>query len=247
MAPASPGPGVTRPQDVDRWPSRFDMTIIKAEKVRGNRKQRTIVRLERWAEGCGAVLQPIDVQHTRSADYEVTFPDDDRTTIIVEVKEIGFDFEVKLTEGSPVIELPETGSGEGRFRSADRVRNKIRKSAKQLQPYAGHGLPTLLLVGVSNPVIDRSVFLPLDIPIAMRGGGPAIVLGKSGVTIQSTARGGAQAKGEFNRSISAVGRLECLEERRARDTDAPERLIVYRHDNAKVEFPSYLPGISIAM
>ena len=71
------------------------MTIIRAEKVRGNRKQRTIVRLEKWAEGCGAVLQPIEVQRTRSADYEVTFSDGEKTTIIVEVKEIGFDFEVK--------------------------------------------------------------------------------------------------------------------------------------------------------
>jgi hypothetical protein len=223
------------------------MTIIKAGKARGNRKQRTIVRLEKWAEGCGAKLQPIEVQATRSADYKVTFPDDEQTTIIVEVKEIGFDFEVKLTEGSPVIELPESGPGEGRFRSADRVRHKIRKSAKQLQPYADKLLPTLLLVGVSNPVIDRSVFLPLDIPIAMRGGGPAIVLGDSGMTIQSTARGGARATGEFNRSILAIGRLECLEERLARDADSPERIIVYRHDNPKVSFPSDLPGISVAM
>ncbi len=221
------------------------MTIIRVGKVRGNRKQRTIVRLEKWAEACGALLQPIEVQSTRSADYKVTFPDEEKTTIIVEVKEIGFDFEVKLSEGSPVIELPETGSGEGRFRSADRVRNKIRKSARQLQPYAEHGLPTLLLVGVSNPVIDRSVFLPLDIQIAMRGGGPAFVLGESGMTIQSTARGGAQATGVFNRSISAIGRLECVEERLARDSDAPERIIVYRHDNPKVEFPTVLPGISV--
>ena len=144
------------------------MTIIKAEKLQRNRKQRTIARLENWAEGCGAVLQPIEATLTRSADYKVTFPDSGKATIIVEVKEIAFDFEVKLTEGRPMIELRETGSGEGRFRSADRVRNKIRKSAKQLQPYAEQGLPTLLLVGVSNPVIDRSVILPLDIPIAMR-------------------------------------------------------------------------------
>lgn len=223
------------------------MTIITTEKVRGNRKQRTIVRLEKWAEGCGAALQPIDVQPTRSADYKVTFPDEENSTVIIEVKEIGFDFEVSLTEGTPVIELPETGSGEGRLRSADRVRNKIGKSAKQLQPYAEIGLPILLLIGVSNPVIDRSVFLPLDIPTAMRGGGPAIVLGNSGMTIQSIARGGAQATGKFNRSISAIGRLECLEERRAREADAPERIIVYRHHNAKLEFPSDLPGISVAM
>ena len=75
------------------------------------------------------------VQPRKSADYEVTFPSDEKTTIIVEVKEIGFDFEVKLTEGSPVIELPETGSWEGRFRSSDRVRNKIHKASKQLQPH----------------------------------------------------------------------------------------------------------------
>ena len=223
------------------------MTIIKGGGVRGGRKQRTIARLEKWAEGCGAVLQPIDVQRWRTPDYAVTFPGDEKTTIIVEVKEIGFDFEVKVMEGSPVIELPETGSADGRFRSADRVRNKIRKSVRQLQPYADEGLPTVLLVGVSNPVIDRSLFLPMDIPIAMRGDGPRIVLGNSGLMIQSVARGGAQATGEFNRSISAIGRLECLEERRARETDAPDAIIVYRHDNPKVEFPSDLPGISIAM
>jgi len=117
------------------------MTTIKAGKVRGNRKQRTIVRLENWAEGCGTVLQPISVQRTRSADYKATFPDDESTTIIIEVKEMRFDFEVDLTEGSPVIELLETGSGEGRFRSADRVRNKIKRAAKQLQPYAEQDLP----------------------------------------------------------------------------------------------------------
>ena len=209
--------------------------------------QRTIVRLEKWADGFGAVLQPIDVQRSRTADYTVTFPGDEKPTIIVEVKEIGFDFEVKVTEGSPVIDLPETGSAEGRFRSADRVRNKIRKSVRQLQPYAEDGLPTLLLVGVSNPVIDRSLFLPLDIPIAMRGGGPSILLGDSGLRIESIARGGAQASGDLNRSISAIGRLECLEERRARGTHTLESIIVYRHDNPGVEFPPGLPGISVAM
>ena len=223
------------------------MTIIKAENVRRGRMQRSIVRLEKWAEGCGAVLQPIDVQCSRTADYTVTFPSEEKPTIIVEVKEIGFDFEVKVTEGSPVINLPETGSAEGRFRSADRVRNKIRKSDRQLQPYAKDGLPTLLLVGVSNPVIDRSVFLPFDIPTAMRGGGPSILLRDCGLRIESVARGGAHASGDFNRSISAIGRLECLEERRARGTDTPESIIVYRHDNPRVEFPLGLPGISFAI
>ena len=66
------------------------------------------------------------------------------------------------------------------------------------------------------------------------------------MTIQSTARGGAQAAERFNRSISAIGRLECVEERLARDRDAPEHMIVYRHDNPKVKFPTSLPGISFA-
>ena len=247
MAPGPSGPGANPVANANRRPGQFDMTIIKAGKVRGNRKQRTIARLEKWAECCGAVLQPIAVGSTSSPDYEVTFPGHGKTTIIVEVKEIEIDFEVKLDEGSPVIELPEVDSGEGRFRSADRVRNKIKRSARQLRPYAERGLPTLLLVGVWNPVIDRSVFLPLDIPIAMRGGGPAVALGKSGMTITSIARGGVQATGEFNRSISAVGRLECFEERHARESDSPEKIIVYRHDNPKVEFPAGLPGIDVAM
>lgn len=223
------------------------MTIIKAPKERGSCKQRTIVRLEKWADAGGADLQPIDVHNTRTADYKVTFPDNGKTTIVIEVKEIRFDFEVRLMEDSPTIELPEVGSGEGRFESSDRTRNKIKKSTKQLQPYAERGLPTLLLVGVANPVIDRSLFLPLDIPIAMRGGGPAIILGNSGMRIQSTARSGSGATGEFNRSISAIGRLECLEERLAGDSNAPERIIVYRHDNPKVEFPSSLPNISVVV
>lgn len=223
------------------------MTIIKASKDQGSRKQRTVFRLEEWADAIGVELQPIDAKDTRTADYKVTFPDNDKTTIVIEVKEIRFDFEERLTEGSPVIELPETGSSEGRFKSSDRVRNKIKKSAKQLQPYAERGLPTLLLIGVADPVIDRSLFLPLDIPIAMWGGGPTIPLGNSGMKIRSTAQGGAQVTGEFNRSISAIGRLECLEEQLARDSNAPECITVYRHDNPKVEFPSGLPGISVAV
>ena len=187
------------------------------------------------------------MQRSRTADYTVTFPGDEKPKIVVEVKEVGFDFEVKVTEGSPVIDLPETGSAEGRFRSADRVRNKIRKSARQLQPYARDGLATLLLVGVSNPVIDGSVFLPVDIPIAMRGGGPSIFLEDGGLRIESSVRGGAHASRDFNRSISAIGRLECFEERRARGKDAPESIIVYRHDNHRVEFPIGLPGISVVM
>ena len=52
---------------------------------------------------------------------------------------------------------------------------------------------------------------------------------------------------QFNRSISAMGRLECLEERLAREADSPERIIVYRHYNPKVGFPTVLPGFSVAM
>ena len=75
------------------------MTIIKGGSVRSDRKQRTITRLEKWAESCGAVLQPIDVQRWKTPDYAVTFPGDEKTTIIVEVKEIGFNFEVSIRQG----------------------------------------------------------------------------------------------------------------------------------------------------
>ena len=218
------------------------MTIIKQGREHRKQKQRTIVRLKKWAEENGVILEPIEEQHSRTADYKAIFPDDEKIEIFVEVKEIDIQFEVKNEKGQRIIEFPEMGSIGQRFKFADRVRNKIKKAAKQLRPYSDCGHPTLLLIGVCNPVIDRSLFLPFCIPIAMHGGGPRFILENSGLEIASVAQGGTQAAGDINRSISAIGRLECLEERCNRDSDTSE-IIIYTHDNPKVWFPGGLSGI----
>ena len=218
------------------------MMIIKPR----NEHQRTIVRLEKWAREFDVLLEPIEEEDSKTADYKAICPNDEKTELFVEVKEMGTQFEVKSEDGKPFIEFPETESAGERFKPAHRVRNKIKKAAGQLQPYAKYGHPTLLLIGVWNPVIDRSLFLPLAIPIAMRGGGPHIRLGNSGSVVESGAQGGTQAAGKINRSISAIGRLECLEEQQYRDSHSSEQIVIYRHDNPKVMFPGGLPGFRIA-
>lgn len=223
------------------------MTIVNPGKRYRKRKQRTIGRLEKWAEQNDVVLEPIEeLQGSATADYKAIFPDDEEQEIVVEVKEIAMEFEVKDVNGIPTINLSGDVDGQGRWTGANPVRNQIKKAGKQLQPYAACGQATLLLIGVWNQVIDRDLFLPLEIPNAMLGGGPRLALGNSGLVVESVARGGSQAAGNVNRSISAIGRFECFEERKIRESDDREGMIIYRHDNPRVVFPQGLPGIRAA-
>ena len=209
-------------------------------------EQRTIRRLKEWAQLHGVILEKIDEKISNTPDYKMTFPNKDRMEIIVEVREIQESIEYGVEGETSFVQKSVPSSPGQRYTLADPVRNKIRKAGPQLKPYSRHGLPTLLLIGVWNRVIDRILTLPVDILIAMRGGGPRIILEGADLMIESDAQGGAQASGDFNRSISAVGRLECVEEQRSSSTDISESIIVYRHDNPRIPFPDGLPGIRIA-
>lgn len=218
------------------------MTIVKPGKHYRNRKQRTIGRLEKWAAQNRVCLTEIPTAGSPTADYKATFPDGGQR-IFVEVKEIATEFEVKDVKGSPTIDLPGGEDGQGRWTGANHVRNQIKKAGKQLQPHAARGQATLLLIGVWNQVIDRNLFLPLEIPNAMWGGGPRIHFRNTGLVAESVAHGGSQAAGNVNRSISAIGRFECLEEQKNGEGNARESIIIYRHENPRVAFPLGLPGI----
>lgn len=215
--------------------------IIKPPKDYGGQKQITITRLEQWAQAHKVTLENIPEENEKKvADYKAVFPDADKTNVIIEVKEIVLEFEIKDINGEPTIEVPETGSSDGRFSSADPVRHKIRAARDQLKAYADAGYPTLLLVGMWTPALDPR--LDLDIPIAMYGGGPRIRLKGPELVLISTARGGRQAADNTNRSISAVGRFE-----RDGPYGSPESIVIYRHNNPKVGFDKELPGIKYAI
>ena len=215
--------------------------IIRPPKDYSKRMQVTLKRLERWSLDYGVSLEHIPTQEaTKTADFRAIFPDSERTNVIIEVKEIAIPFEINKEE---VIEVCEAGPPDGRFQSADAVRRKIRAARDQLKPYADTGCPTLLLLGMWSPALD--VRLDWDIPIAMLGGGPRISLNVNGLPmyeIVSTARGGRQAADNTNRSISAVGRFE-----RGKPNLFPETLVVYRHNNPRVQLDVDLPGIQYVM
>jgi hypothetical protein len=160
-------------------------------------------------------------------------------TLIVEVKEIVIPFDVSPEHGG-VICIPEKGAHGERFKSADSVRYKIGDAQPQLKPYTSQGYPTLLLIGMWNPVLDGRLIM--DIPIAMKGGGPRVVIEDAGLQIVSIAQGGIKASGDTNRSISGIGRFENRRERN-RKTEGSGEIVVYRHDNPLVEFPDDAPGI----
>ena len=212
--------------------------IFKPPKDYRHKKQKTIVRLEQWARAHNVRLQKIPEEpEKKTADYKAIFPDSDKTSVIIEVKEMLTPFEVAPKTG--VIDISEAGSPRGRFLSADPVRNKIKDAYRQLKDYANEGYPTLLLVGVWNRVIDRR--LDWDIPIAMNGGGPIVELEGTDLQIVSTARGGRQAADDINRSISGIGRLESGE-----TVESPENILIYRHNNPRIAFDKKLPGIRYA-
>lgn len=205
--------------------------------------QKTVVRLEQWAQAHNVILQKIQKETgKKTADYEAIFPDSDKTSVIIEVKEIFAPFQVDpKTAVMKILEKESSGNStlEGRFRPADPVRNKIKDAHAQLKAYANAGCPTLLLIGMWNRVLDR--ILEFDIPIAMNGGGPILELQGTGFQIVSTAKGGKQAADGINRSISGIGRLEMGE-----TVESPEHIVIYRHNNPRVAFDKELPGIKYA-
>ena len=187
--------------------------IFKPPKDYPHKKQKTIVRLEQWAQAHKVNLQKIPEEPgKKTPDYKAIFPDSDKTIVIIEVKEILAPFQVDPKTGVMEIlekESPGNGSTDGRFRPADPVRNKIKDAHAQLKAYANAGYPTLLLIGMWNRVLDR--ILEFDIPIAMSGGGPIIELEGTGLQIVSTAKGGRQVADDINQSISGIGHFKSGE------------------------------------
>ena len=164
------------------------MTTIRPPKDYGNRKPQTTLRLEKWAQQHDIQLQKIvERMESREPDYRAIFANTETTEIVVEVKEMVFPFDIVSDNGEPVIQFRETGKEGERFKSADRVRKKIKKAFSQLRPYADQGIPTLLLLGHWTPVLDEE--LAWHIPIAMYGGGPKFILGDTGFEIVSIAQG----------------------------------------------------------
>ena len=88
----------------------------------------------------------------------------------MEAKEIDTPFTVD-SEATITLER-KTGRSEEMKSWGDPVRRKIKKAHPQLAPYARDGYPTLLLIGMWTPAIDRE--LNFAIPFAMRGGKPQI-------------------------------------------------------------------------
>ena len=204
------------------------------------RQQRILVRLKRWAEAHHVELEKIPEEPERKTpDYRAIFPDTDRTEVIIEAKEMTTQFEMDIE--SHTIPISETGPPDGRSSFGDPVRRKINDARLQLREYSHAGYPTLLMIGMWNPCLDR--LLDWSIPIAMYGGGPQIRLqvegGKSDLLITSTARGGRQLADNMNRSISGIGRFE------RESHGSPERLklIVHRHNNPRIALDKVLPGI----
>ena len=213
--------------------------MVEPPKDYAKKKQVTILRLEKWARRHNVDLVGIpEMEGIRTPDYRAFFRDVN-ITCIIEVKEIAVGFDVSLEHGG-VIHILEEGEPGGKFKSADKVRQKIRKAGPQLKPYAKKGFPTLLLIGMWNPLLDERLIM--DIPVAMNGGGPRIIVGDTGFQIVSVAQGGRHAAGDINQSISGVGRFENYRERHVK-SEQDEEMIVYCHNNPFVTFPNNLPGI----
>ena len=218
--------------------------IIRPPKSYGSRTPHTVRSLEAWAQEHDVQLHKIaERKESREPDYRVVFSKPETTEVIVEVKEIVFPFRIISENGAPVIQIEETGKQGERFKSADRVRQKIKKGYSQLHPYAKQGIPTLLLIGNWTPVLDEN--LAWHIPIAMYGGGLRFVLGNTGFEIVSVAQRGKQASGNINRPISGIGRFEFFGEN-GRTINSPQQIVVYRHNNSRVVFPECLPGVKVS-
>ena len=81
------------------------------------KEQKTIVRLEQWAQAHKVNLQKIPEEPgKKTPDYKAIFPDSDKTIVIIEVKEILAPFQVDPKTGVMEIlekESPGNGSTDG--------------------------------------------------------------------------------------------------------------------------------------
>ena len=200
------------------------------------REQSTLRRFKAWAATYNVELQEIPTQtDRRTPDYKVIFPDAASTVVIVEVKEIGTPF-VMNSEGV-IIMQPESRRSDEMKSWGVPVRQKIKKAHPQLAPFASDGYPTLLVIGMWTPAIDRD--LDFAIPFAMRGGQHGIQIQCGGVqfVLQGLESGGRQLADNVNTSISGIARVM------GPPNASPWRLVVYRHNNPKVMLPDGLPGV----
>lgn len=77
--------------------------IFKPPKDYRHKKPKTIARLEQWARDHKVILQKIPEEPgKKTPDYKAIFPDSDKTSMIIEVKEILASFQVDpKTPGGP--------------------------------------------------------------------------------------------------------------------------------------------------
>ena len=210
--------------------------LVKIYKPDRGKRQSTLARFETWAATNKVELLKIPEESGRKTpDYKAIFPDTDRTEVIVEAKEIDTPFTVD-SEATITLQ-PKTGRSEEMKFWGDAVRRKIKKAHPQLAPYARDGHPTLLLIGMWTPAIDR--VLNFAIPFAMRGGKPQIGVqgGALPFVLEGIASGGKQLADDTNTSISGIGRV--VKESHV----SPWRLVVYRHNNPMIALPEALPGV----
>ena len=171
------------------------MLVIKPPK--NYKEQRTLKQLKKWAQKFDILIERIPEQRNqKTPDFKAIFPNLNDLELIIEVKEITIPFTI---DDECVVAATETGKDGTRFRLADTVRQKIKSARNQLKPYADKNYPTLLLIGMWDAMIDFR--LDLDIPIAMRGGGPTFQLPHMNMELISTARGGQQTTDNINLNL----------------------------------------------
>ena len=217
----------------------MSVMIRPSDDRRKRDKKITIERLQNWASYNGVHLCPIPKQEgKKTPDYKLFFPREEGI-VVAEVKQLELCFNI---QGDGVAEIVYSKSKRQNHRPADPIRRKINRAKDQLKPYADQEYKTLLILGCWNQIIEPT--LKWNIPIAMQGGGQSIdLLDPSGnllYKLRSTSKGGTQASGKFNRSISGVG---CFYDD---DFVFPKKLLVYRHDKPYAEIVGNYAGIDFA-
>ena len=197
-----------------------------------------------WAKTWDVQVASMDYENERGRrkpDVLLTWNRPDGPKLIAEIKEIVVPFcSFRSEDGEISLSMCRESETTSLKQEAKRVRNKINRAAKQLQPASGKGFPTLLVVGYWTPVLDQ--FLDFEIAWAMRGGEHRIRITGDEVSydLVGPETGGRKAWGDVNRSISGVARV--MGPWHGVDHQTP-KLRVFPHNEPNVGVPRGLPGI----
>ena len=216
----------------------------RIRQVQGIETGRVAGHLTAWADEWNVLQVQIDEQDGRigkTPDVQLTWQDEQRTTVIAEIKEIVVPYCAFVCDRDGMYVSLCRQKGEADVQEhRKRVVNKLNKAGPQLREASKNVIPTLMVLGHWTPLLDGH--LDFDIISAMLGGDFRIVLDGEGQVHRQVIPGRARAKAwnETNRSISGVALVSGPWY--GKQHDRPE-LYVYRHNNPRAGLPTELRGV----